>query len=323
MSVPARDPIFGHTVLAAAADWTEPLAQRHVHAAYAPVAVLTLVHTLRVSHGARMLSGGKNSRLGLFQSVVLDQIVLFAGSSVLALALGQPLPVLLAPFAIALYSGVHVAATLSGLGDVLLELHAHPLAGLAIDMVVCAVDALVRTEGIVNVGFGMLAAHRDARFARALSAKLFAGALISGATPLVAQAFHLSSATGAWVPKLPAWAHDPAYLVLPDVVAGVLAALVHAVLTQGVAVRTHGVLAAAAHALGVHAVPKAYAACTPYLAPREAKVVAAAVLFVVLAVPALIRRVPQLVPRRRATTRTSGRRSTPRAPRVRRGLKAE
>lgn len=322
MSVPARDPIFGHTVLAAAADWTELLAQRHVHAAYAPVAVLTLVHTLRVSHGARLISGGKNSRLGLFQSIVLDQIVLFAGSSVLALALGQPLPVLLAPFAIALYSGVHVAATLSGLGDVLLELHAHPLAGLAIDMVVCAVDALVRSEGIVNVGFGILAAHPDARIARALSAKLVAGALISGATPLIAQAFHLSSATGAWAPRLPAWVHDPAHLVLPDVVAGVLAALAHVVLTHGLALRTHGALAAAAHALGVPA-PKAYVPFTPYLSVREAKVVDAAVLFAVLAVPVLIRRVPRLVPRRRATTRTSGRRVPTRAPRMRRGLKAE
>ena len=314
MSIPSRDPIYGLAVLAAAADWTETLAKRHVHTAYVPITILTILHTVRVSHATRQISGGKNSRLGLFQSVVLDQIVLFAGSSILgtsaltALALGMPLPILIAPFAIALYSSVHILTSITGIGDVLLALHAHPVIGLVIDLVFCAVDALARSEGIVNLGFGMLAAHPDSRISSALSAKLFTGALLSGGMPLVAQGFQLSSPVGAWGPTAPAWLQKPALLFFPDLIGGVVVALVHVILAHGMHADTHHTLASALSTAFSWRAPKTYIPYTPYLSLRETKVVDSVVLFSVLAVPAVIRRMSLLKPSR-ATTSASGRRN--------------
>ncbi|WFD34262.1 hypothetical protein MCUN1_001099 [Malassezia cuniculi] len=306
---PPHDPIYALTALSDAADWTEAFVRHPVYNAYMPITLLTILHTLRVSHATRMISGGKNSRLGLFQSVILDQIVLFAGSSILALAIGMPLPIMIAPFPIVLYSSVHILTSVTGFGDLLLDLHSHPVTGLFMDIVLCTIDALARTEGIVGLGFGMLAAHPDPRVANALTAKLFAGAILSGGIPLVAQAFQLTSPTGAWAPTAPAWLQRPALLLFPDLIGGVLLALVHVVLTHGAHAHAHSTVAIAAEKIFGLPAPKEYIPYTPYLSLRQAKVVDALVLFVVLAVPALTRRLGVLLAQSRTRTRASGRRS--------------
>jgi len=50
-----------------------------------PVAVLSLVHAVRISHATRMLSGAARAQLGLFQSLVLNMIVLFGSSTLLGM----------------------------------------------------------------------------------------------------------------------------------------------------------------------------------------------------------------------------------------------
>lgn len=93
--VAANDALFSSMVLAAAADVTDTLWKTHVHPDYVrvrgcvarltlqvPLAVLTLLHAVRVSHGTRLISGGRSARLGLFQSVVLNQVVLFGAATV-------------------------------------------------------------------------------------------------------------------------------------------------------------------------------------------------------------------------------------------------
>lgn len=87
------------------------------------------MHAVRISHATRQLSGGTQSRLRLFQSVVLDLIVLFGGATLVALLLGAPLPILISPVSVVLYSSVHALLFVTGLGDALLYLHAK--AGLA------------------------------------------------------------------------------------------------------------------------------------------------------------------------------------------------
>lgn len=138
--VASSDPLFASHILASAADFTERLAHTKVHASYVgihtltqvPIAILSLVHAVRISHATRLVSGGAQSRLHLFQSVVLDLIVLFGGSTVVgmcgnantALLLAAPLPVLIAPLSIVLYASVHTVLFFTGLGDVLLRVHA-------------------------------------------------------------------------------------------------------------------------------------------------------------------------------------------------------
>ena len=49
------------------------------------MAVLSLVHAVRISHATRMLSGAARAQLGLFQSLVLNMIVLFGSSTLLGM----------------------------------------------------------------------------------------------------------------------------------------------------------------------------------------------------------------------------------------------
>lgn len=130
MGVGASDPVFASYILATAADLTEFLSKTHVHSPFVrlrsdqvPVAFLSLMHAVRTSHATRQLSGGVHSRMRLFQSLVLNLIVLFAAPTLVALLLGAPVPILTAPLSVALYSVVHTVLYCTGLGDALLHAH--------------------------------------------------------------------------------------------------------------------------------------------------------------------------------------------------------
>lgn len=51
------------------------------------MAIVSVVHAMRISHGTRMLSGGTKGQLSLFQSLSLNLINLFGSSSII----GAPL----------------------------------------------------------------------------------------------------------------------------------------------------------------------------------------------------------------------------------------
>lgn len=48
-----------------------------------PIAVLSVVHAVRISHATRTISGGLRSQLSLSQSLVLNMVVLFGAASLL------------------------------------------------------------------------------------------------------------------------------------------------------------------------------------------------------------------------------------------------
>lgn len=205
------------------------------------------------------------------------------------------MPFLIAPYAIALYSTVHVIMTLSGLGDLLLRLHKSPALALPVDLLLAAIDAVCRSEGVVNVGLAQVQRHPNPVVAHSLLVQLVAGALISGGLPLLIATFQLHSPHGHWQLQTPAWLRRVDLLLfLPDLWGGVAVAFVHIVLRGGNIEARFPWLPPAAPVLAqwlsypshvnVHKVKNAQ-----YLSLRETKAVGAAVLFVFLAVPVLYR----------------------------------
>ena len=65
MMHPETDPIFSSYILGTAADWQDLVWRTHIHEKLIPIAVLSVVHAVRISHGTRMLSGGIHGRRSL------------------------------------------------------------------------------------------------------------------------------------------------------------------------------------------------------------------------------------------------------------------
>ena len=220
---PETDPLFSSYILATVADWQELLSKTHVHDVYIPVAILSLAHAVRMSHGTRMLCGGAQGRLGLFQSCVLNLIALFAPSSLLALLLGMPSPLLMSPVAICLYTVVHCIMYTTGLGHQLIRLHTHPAGAFWLEIGLACIDSLCRTEGMANVGLAQIQRHPHPVLAQSWTAQVIAGTLLAAGMPLIASAFQLHSPMGIWQLRTPAWLHEPSRLLYADLVGGATA----------------------------------------------------------------------------------------------------
>ncbi|WFD21258.1 hypothetical protein MCAP1_003519 [Malassezia caprae] len=312
---PEDDPIFSSYILGTVADWQELVWKQHLHPVYIPVAVLSLAHAVRISHATRMLSGAARAQLGLFQSLVLNMIVLFGSSTLLgthapltpAMLLGLPAPILLSPLAIVVYSIVHLVLEGTGLGLALVRLHTSASMGLVVDVVLAAIDAVCRSEAIANMCLTQIRRHPNPLVAKSLFVQLIAGALISGGVPLIAATFQLHSPQGHWQLLTPPWLRNASLLMYADLWGGALVAVVMTLLTSGdVEARFPwlprpaprlALWLQAVRKLDLHSVKN-----VPYLPLREAKAVGAVVLFVCLLVPVGVRRLrrPQRVPRRPA-----------------------
>lgn len=290
---PETDPIFSSYVLGTVADYQDLLWRLHLHEVYIPVAAVSVVHAVRISHGTRMLSGGGNSRLGLFQGLVLNLIVLFGSSCVIAVMLGMPFPLLMSPFAICLYSSVYIIMHITGLGDGLVRLHEQ--APRRVDLATACIDAMCRIEGIVNVRLAQIQGHPNPVIAQSWFVQIIAGALVSGGVPLIAQTFQLHSPMGLWQMTTPAWIQQPSRLLYADLVGGAVVSFLMLVLTSGQIdakmpwlPRPTPALArwlSLAHKPDMHRVPH-----LPYFSLREAKAICAVVLLICLVFPILRRR---------------------------------
>lgn len=104
-----------------------------VHPTYLPIAPLTLIHALRVSHGTLQLvqSSRRGGRPNLVTTTFLALVLLFGSVVVTSALLAIPSPILLAPATIVIYAGVHIVNASTGLADVLLSLNEVPGLGLA------------------------------------------------------------------------------------------------------------------------------------------------------------------------------------------------
>ncbi|WFD24911.1 hypothetical protein MEQU1_003617 [Malassezia equina] len=291
---PEDDPIFSSYILATVADWQELVWKQHVHPVYIPVAILSVVHAVRISHATRMLSGAPRAQLSLFQSLVLNMIVLFGSSTLLAMLLAIPAPILLSPVAIVLYSSVHLILEWTGGGLTIVRLHTSASTGLVVDLILAAIDAICRSEAIANMGLAQIRRHPNPLVAKSLLVQLISGALISGGVPLLAATFQLHSPQGHWQLLTPPWLRDVSLLMYADLWGGALVALVMSLLTSGDVEarfpwlpRPAPQLARwlqAARKFDLHSVKN-----VPYLPHREAKAVGAALLFVCLLVPIFVR----------------------------------
>ena len=294
MMHPETDPIFSSYILGTAADWQDLVWRTHIHEKLIPIAVLSVVHAVRISHGTRMLSGGIHGRLGLFQSIVLNLIVLFGSSCLLSLLLGMPSPLLMSPFAIALYTSVHTILYVSGLGTFFVQLHSKPSLARCFDLVLACIDAVCRTEGIVNLGLVQVQRHANPVIASSWFVQILAGALVSGGMPLIAATFHLHSPMGLWQMGTPAWVQQPSRLLHADLIGGAVASLLLLVLTSGHLdakvpwiPRPSPTLVqwlSLRHKPDMHRVTH-----LPYLSLREAKALGTLTLFLCLTLPILFR----------------------------------
>lgn len=227
-----------------------------------------------------------------------------------ALLLGAPLPILFSPVSIALYASVHIALSVSGLGDALLALHAK--AGVAADLVLAAIDATCRTEAIATYALTQVRLHPNPAVSHSLFAQVVVGALLSGGLPLLVGIFHLNSPAGLWSFGTPPWLHKPSLLLFPDLWGGMAVVLVLLFMTSSpeeplipvpllhaapLRETTTKVLSRVFAPHPTRLIEK-HAGLTslPYLSLREAKAVSALVLFVILAVPLVVRHASVHVP---------------------------
>ncbi|PKI82523.1 hypothetical protein MVES1_003904 [Malassezia vespertilionis] len=295
--VAASDPIFSSYILASAADLTEFVWKKHVHSIYLPIAVIAVVHAVRISIVTRLVSGGKQSQLPLFQSMVLNMVVLFGGSTLVAVLLGIQLPVLVSPLAIAVYSTVHASLYLSGLGTMLV--HLHTATQPFMDIILAMVDALCRTEAIASYGLVQMEQHSSPSVASSFFAKLVIGALISGGAPLIITAFQLNAPKWGFV--TPPWVERPTMLLNKDLVGGMVVVTTLTWLTAPKAsswtawiAPHHRVSDVFARFLSVHPTwraaekPLQHLRSVPYLSMREAKIVSIVAMYCVLAAPILV-----------------------------------
>ena len=229
------------------------------------------------------------------------------------------MPIILSPFSVAVYSTVHVLLTTTRVGDALLAVHAHPLAGIALDVLVSTIDAVCRTEGIVNFGIAQVARHTHTGVAASIFARMVVGGAIGGALPLMVGLFGLNSPTGDWSLRTPRWVREPSQLLrMQDLWAGAAVSLAYTWLTSstesthakfpqlaawlGMPGRSDALHQLATFALGYAFHPHAHAGKLPvhelvqrpYLSPREAKLAVTLVHFTLLVLPLLSARVATL-----------------------------
>lgn len=127
-----RSPFFLHIItptsfdamqtarLASIGDQLSNWSQTPLHPLF-PVGALGLIHAVRVSHATRQVAGSHKSRLGVWQGLVLNQILMFGGVVISGMLLGVPSPLLSAWPVVALYGGVHVALDVTPAGKALLH----------------------------------------------------------------------------------------------------------------------------------------------------------------------------------------------------------
>ena len=92
-----------------------------LHPTLLPVGGLALIHAARVSHATRQVAGSHKSRLGVWQGLLLNQILMFGGVVISNMLLGLPSLVLVAWPVMLLYGGVHVLLDVTPVGQVLLN----------------------------------------------------------------------------------------------------------------------------------------------------------------------------------------------------------
>ncbi|WFD01091.1 hypothetical protein MYAM1_003852 [Malassezia yamatoensis] len=237
-----------------------------------------------------------------------------------ALLLGEPLPILISPVTILLYASVHVLLYITGLGTALLKLHSY--LGVAyvnqsdprMDIFLATIDAVCRSEAIASLASMKLRQHPDPNVSHSVFAQMVIGALISGGLPLLVGIFNLDSPAGLWSFGIPAWLQRPSLLLspLPDLAGGVIVSMLVLLLTSSskepsaaaAFLHTYSVRQWVIHLLNYVSRPRpsllheklAPLHHLPYLSFREAKAISAIALFVILIVPTLVRRVSRVAP---------------------------
>ncbi|KAN0065052.1 hypothetical protein ACQY0O_001547 [Thecaphora frezii] len=236
MGLTADPRLFGYTeTLTAFADRLDLALATPVHKVYLPVGYLAFLHAIRVSHATRQVSGGLKSKFNVYQGVLLNQILLFGGVVLSSLLLGLPCPMFASGQVILLYAGTHLALTLSGLGDVLLQLNDNYAIGLSMDIFFSALDGLFRADGVLALGVDIVRTHPSVSISSSSLAAIVNGAIIGGATPLLIDLFRLDSASGDWSIRTPKWIKDP-FAGTQDLVSGaVVSAAYLAMIDKGFA----------------------------------------------------------------------------------------
>ncbi|EPQ29749.1 uncharacterized protein PFL1_02968 [Pseudozyma flocculosa PF-1] len=210
MGLASAPRLLGYTDdLAVLADRLDVALQTPIHQVYLPVGYLGLLHAIRVSHATRQVGGGLGSKLNLYQSVLLNQILLFGGVALSSLLLGLPCPMLASGQVILLYAGTHVALTLSGIGTALLKLNDNWTMGVAMDIFFSALDGIFRADGVLALGVDIVRTHPSALISTSYLASIVNGAIVGGATPLIIDVLRLDSASGDWTVRTPRWIKDP------------------------------------------------------------------------------------------------------------------
>ncbi|PWZ03800.1 hypothetical protein BCV70DRAFT_170870 [Testicularia cyperi] len=224
---------WGAQTLLAIADSIDHRGKPAIHQTYLPIGPLALLHAIRVSHATRQVQGGRASQVGVFQSFLLNQILMFGGVVLSGFLLGIPSPLLLAPDVILLYGGTHVLLTVSGLGMKLLAVSEEFSVGLTMDLAFSILDGIMRSEGILDLGVGEVVRHSSVSISRSLFAALVNAAIIGGVVPLLIELFRLDSSVGHWTVAAtpPGWFRNP-FAGTNDLWSSALVALVYLGLSQ-------------------------------------------------------------------------------------------
>ncbi|SPO45265.1 uncharacterized protein PSANT_02951 [Moesziomyces antarcticus] len=194
--------------LASIGDQLSNWSQTPLHPLF-PVGALGLIHAVRVSHATRQVAGSHKSRLGVWQGLVLNQILMFGGVVISGMLLGIPSPLLSAWPVVALYGGVHVALDVTPAGKALLHAQDVELVGTLMDLSFALLDGILRAEGIIDLGVEPVLRHASRQVATSLFAVLLNAAIVGGGIPLLIDLFRLDSTTGEWGVRSPAWAKNP------------------------------------------------------------------------------------------------------------------
>ncbi|SNX87180.1 uncharacterized protein MEPE_05890 [Melanopsichium pennsylvanicum] len=195
--------------LAHVGDQLEAWSRSPLHPTLLPVGALSLIHAARVSHATRQVAGSHESRLGLWQGLLLNQILMFGGVVISGMLLGIASPLLVAWPVILLYGGVHVLLDVTPFGKLLLDAQDVEVVGILMDLSFALLDGVLRAEGIVDLGVELVRKHPSPELASSVSAALINSAIIGGGVPLLIDLFRLDSSSGEWGIRSPSWAKDP------------------------------------------------------------------------------------------------------------------
>lgn len=122
------------------------------------ISILTLLHATRVSHASFSLSPDSTP---ILQSTALTLILLFGGTTLSALLLSIPSPILTSGKTIAIYSITSICLNISGINTILSRISRKKKAGLALDIGFHLIDGICRSEGIVLLGVEAVRNHPD------------------------------------------------------------------------------------------------------------------------------------------------------------------